>query len=192
MLRDAPTGTARAPSPRSRRSTRCRPPTPRSGPSRPRPQTSRGIGAAGRACSTRRLQRSPQASAREHMLRAVRVLAVGNMYPPHHLGGYELVWRSAVRHLRSLGHDVRVLTTDFRLPDPTEPEDDDVHRELRWWWRDHAFPHLSPRECLQIARHNARVLTRRLENVDLVRWWSMGGISMPLLERVRRRGLPAV
>ena len=24
----------------------------------------------------------------------VRVLAVGNMYPPHHFGGYELVWRS--------------------------------------------------------------------------------------------------
>ena len=116
------------------------------------------------------------------------------MYPPHHLGGYELVWRSAVRHLRSLGHDVRVLTTDFRLPDPAEPEDPDVHRELRWWWRDHTFPHLSPRERLQIERHNARVLERHLsdQQTEVVTWWSMGGMSMSLLERVRRRGLRAV
>jgi glycosyltransferase involved in cell wall biosynthesis len=114
------------------------------------------------------------------------------MYPPHHLGGYELVWRSAVRHLRSLGHEVRVLTTDFRLPHPSEPEDDDVHRELRWWWRDHAFPSMGVREVLQLERHNARVLQRHLDGVDLVSWWSMGGMSMSLLERVRRRGIPAV
>ena len=50
----------------------------------------------------------------------MRVLTVGNMYPPHHLGGYELVWRAAVRHLRSLGHEASVLTTDFRLPTPAE------------------------------------------------------------------------
>jgi glycosyltransferase involved in cell wall biosynthesis len=114
------------------------------------------------------------------------------MYPPHHLGGYELVWRSAVRHLRSLGHDVRVLTTDFRLPDPSEPEDDDVHRELRWWWHDHAFPRYGLRERIRIERHNARVLERHLDRVELVTWWSMGGMSMTLLERVRRRGLKAL
>src|SRR3954447_15350222 len=183
-----------APSGRSRRWTRCRPPTPRSGQRPPRLRTSRGSAAAGRACSTRRLQRSPRASAREHMLRAVRVLAVGNMYPPHHLGGYELVWRSAVRHLRSRGHQVRVLTTDFRLPAPLERDDDHVYRELRWWWRDHAFPRLSLRERYEVERWNARTLARNLYELqpDLVTWWSMGGMSMTLLERVRRQGLPAV
>jgi glycogen synthase len=120
------------------------------------------------------------------------VLAVGNMYPPHHMGGYELVWRSAVRHLRSLGHEVRVLTTDFRLPEPMEPEDEDVHRELRWWWRDHAFPELRIRERVAVERVNARVLARHLRDVDVVTWWSMGGMSMSLIERVRRRGIPAV
>src|SRR5215216_4025961 len=113
------------------------------------------------------------------MLRGVRVLAVGNMYPPHHLGGYELVWRSAVRHLRSLGHDVRVLTSAFRLPDPAGPEDDDVHRELSWWWRDHTFPELPVGERLRVERENARVLERHLRDIDpeLVTWWSMGGMS---------------
>jgi glycogen synthase len=124
----------------------------------------------------------------------VRVLTVGNMYPPHHLGGYELVWRSAVRHLRSRGHQVRVLTTDFRVPEPAEPEDADVYRELRWWWRDHAYPDLPLRERYEVERGNARTLDLHLNDLDpdVVSWWSMGGMSMTLLERVRRRALPAV
>ena len=39
----------------------------------------------------------------------MRVLCVGNMYPPHHLGGYELVWQGAVQALRAAGHGGRVL-----------------------------------------------------------------------------------
>src|SRR4051794_39955479 len=109
------------------------------------------------------------------------------MYPPHHLGGYELVWRSAVRHLRSLDIEARVLTTDFRLDAPAEPEDGDVHRELRWWWRDHDFPRSSFAERLAIERHNASVLDRQLSELrpDVVAWWSMGGMSLSLVDRVR-------
>jgi glycosyltransferase involved in cell wall biosynthesis len=99
-----------------------------------------------------------------------------------------------MRHLRSRGHEVRVVTTDFRLASPAEPEEDAVHRELRWWWRDHAFPELPVRERLALERHNARVLGRHLDEFrpEVVSWWSMGGMSLSLLERVRRRGLPAV
>jgi glycogen(starch) synthase len=118
------------------------------------------------------------------------------MYPPHHLGGYELMWRAAVDELRSDGHEVRVLTTDYRSPNP-EPaiaEDPDVRRDLRWYWRDHAFPRLSPRGRLELERHNARVFGRNLNEVepDVVSWWAMGGMSMSLIERVRRSPTPAV
>jgi glycosyltransferase involved in cell wall biosynthesis len=117
------------------------------------------------------------------------------MYPPHHLGGYELVWRSAVAHLRRLGHDVRILTTDFRNPQaPAEQEEPDVHRELRWYWRDHAFPRLGLRRCVALERHNARVFDRHVATFrpDVVCWWAMGGMSLSLIERARRAGLPAV
>jgi hypothetical protein len=67
----------------------------------------------------------------------VRILCVGNMYPPHHLGGYELVWQGAVAALRAGGHDVRVLTTDHRLPETEAGDEPDLHRELLWYWRDH-------------------------------------------------------
>jgi glycogen synthase len=126
----------------------------------------------------------------------VRVLAVGNMYPPHHLGGYELMWHSAVRHLRAHGHELRILTTDYRsaAPDPTIPEDPEVRRDLRWYWRDHRFPRLSASERLALERHNARVLERELGDFEpeVVSWWAMGGMSLSLIESVRRRGLPAV
>jgi glycogen(starch) synthase len=126
----------------------------------------------------------------------VRVLTVGNMYPPHHLGGYELTWASAVAHLRAAGHEVWVLTTDYRnpAPDPHLPEDPRVARELRWYWRDHEFPRISIPARVSLERHNARVLERQLDDLrpDVVSWWAMGGMSLSLIELVRRAGRPAM
>jgi glycogen synthase len=84
----------------------------------------------------------------------MRILAVGSMYPPHHLGGYELMWRSAMAELRSRGHDVRILATDHREEriDSAFEEEDDVHRSLRWYWREHKFPAMSIRERLALER----------------------------------------
>ena len=122
----------------------------------------------------------------------MRVLSIGNLYPPASVGGYELVWQSWVAHMRERGHEVSVLTSDHRAAD-TEPAAD-VHRDLRLYWSDHEFPELSRREQRELERHNAEVLARRLDEdrPDAVAWWAMGGMSLSLLERVRRRGLPAI
>ena len=124
----------------------------------------------------------------------MRILAIGSMYPPHYLGGQELLWRDAVLHQRAAGHEVRVLTTDYRRHDAGDELDPDVHRELRWYWRDHAWPHLSRRERLELERHNAAVLDRHVAELrpDAVAWWALGGMSLSLLERVRQAGVPAV
>jgi glycosyltransferase involved in cell wall biosynthesis len=115
------------------------------------------------------------------------------MYPPHHYGGYEIVWRAAVEHLRSHGHDVRVITTTTRTG-ATEPDGPDVHRELRWPLRDARLERLGKRARFALSRHNHAVLDRHLDafRPDVVSWWSMGGLSLTMLEAVRRRGLPAV
>jgi glycosyltransferase involved in cell wall biosynthesis len=115
------------------------------------------------------------------------------MYPPHHFGGYELVWHSAMDHLRSRGHEVRVLTTDLRTG-AAEADGPGVHRELRWHWQPGGFARQSLSERVAMARHNHSVLERHLGELrpDVVSWWSMGGLSLTLIETVRRRGLPAV
>jgi glycogen synthase len=116
----------------------------------------------------------------------LRILAVGSLYPPHHLGGYELIWQSAMRFARERGHEVRVLATDHRESGRDEADEEPgIHRELRWYWRDHEFPRLSPRARRRLERHNAEVLDRHVREFrpDAVSWWAMGGMSMSLIER---------
>jgi glycogen synthase len=124
----------------------------------------------------------------------VRVLTVGNMYPPHHLGGYELMWLDSVRYLRNHGHEIRVLATDYcRNGVAMSGPETDVHRELRWYWRDHAWPAIPIRERIRLEQTNAEILERHLAafDPDVIGWWSMGGMSMSLIERARRLGVPA-
>jgi len=123
----------------------------------------------------------------------VRILTVGNLYPPH-LGGYELSWQGAVDALRARGHEVAVLTTDTPLPPGSPPDPPHVSRSLRWYWREHAWPRVGLAERARIERDTARVLARAVTRLapDAVAWWGMGGMSLNLIERVRRAGLPAV
>jgi glycosyltransferase involved in cell wall biosynthesis len=117
------------------------------------------------------------------------------MYPPHSLGGYELLWQSWVRNAVAKGHDVTVLTTDVRF-DGAGGDDgpEDVRRTLRWYWSEHAWPRRSVRERLRIERANAALLDATLAELrpDAVVWWAMAGMSLSAIERVRRAGIPAV
>ena len=124
---------------------------------------------------------------------AVRVLTVGNTYPPHHTGGYELVWQAATEHARRAGHEVRVLTTDHR-EQTDAPDGPDVHRELQWYWRDHEILDPGPVGSRRIEHHNQQVFRRHLDELkpDVVAFWSMGALSLGLLETVRKRAIPAV
>jgi glycosyltransferase involved in cell wall biosynthesis len=125
----------------------------------------------------------------------IRILAVGNMYPPQHAGGYELAWQVTMQRARALGHRVRVLTTGYRRT--TEPEHEpDVHRTLEWYWDPgrYAFPRLSVAERLGLEHRNAAELAGHLAafRPDVVAWWSMGCMSLAMIEQVRRAGIPAV
>lgn len=99
-------------------------------------------------------------------------------------------------HMRARGHDVRILASDYRRPGlaPAAEFDAGVHRELQTYWRDHAFPRFTLRQRLALERHNGAALEKHLAEFApaAVNWWAMGGMSLSLVERVRRRGLPAV
>ena len=99
-----------------------------------------------------------------------------------------------MRYTRSLGHGVRVLTSDYREDPVRDEEDPDVHRTLRWYWdlERYEFPRLSLLERMRLERHNAAELRRHLRayHPHVVAWWSMGCMSLSLIEQVRRK-LPA-
>jgi glycosyltransferase involved in cell wall biosynthesis len=124
----------------------------------------------------------------------MRVLHVGNLYPPHdHGGGAELIWRSAVLALRAAGHECRVLTTTERTPGIGDGAEPDVHRALPWYWRDHAFPERATRAELAIERESTRTVTAHLDafRPDVLAWWSLGGMALSPIQSAHDRGLPS-
>jgi glycogen(starch) synthase len=117
----------------------------------------------------------------------VRILTVGNMYPPHHHGGYERVWQAAVEGLRARGHEVSVLTTTHREPGVSDVDEPGVHRTLDWYWQDHAFRPLGAVATWRMERANAEAFAAAAANEpELVMWWAMGGMSLALLAQARR------
>jgi len=125
----------------------------------------------------------------------LRILGIGNRYPPESLGGYEFIWQRAMETFREHGHAVRVLTSDEGVSDGRVARvEGGVHRELRWYWHDHAFPKLGRIALVRHERDNAAVLAGHLEAFapDVITWWAMGGMSLSLIEQVRRARVPAL
>lgn len=123
----------------------------------------------------------------------LRVLSVGNAYPPHHLGGYEVIADGVTAELRHQGEQIRVLTSDHRDPKVTDPDPPEIYRQLRWYWHNHMWPEMSGSMRLALERHNARVFDRHVKEFkpDVIAWWALGGMSLSLLERARRAGIPS-
>jgi glycogen synthase len=126
----------------------------------------------------------------------MRILTVGLLYPPHHLGGYELICEGVMQAASVRGHEVRVLVSDYRAPGVERSDAPGIHRTLRSYLdptAQQARP-LGPVQRLGLERANAAELERHIREFapDVVSWWGMGGMSLSLIERVRRKGLPAV
>jgi glycogen(starch) synthase len=126
----------------------------------------------------------------------VRVLSVGSVYPPHLLGGYEVMWQGVSHALVHQGHASRVLCSDYHSPEVPDPGPDDsgVHRELEWYWKDHGWPRLPWGARVELERHNAAVFARHVREFrpDVVAFWPMGGMSLSLITAAQRAGLPAI
>lgn len=123
----------------------------------------------------------------------MKILVVTNFYPPHYLGGYELGCRDVVEGLRSLGHEVHVLTSTYGVDRPVEG--DRVYRWLKTDYeqiakgRDPAerLPDLVKKEFT-----NRRAFTRlgTMLKPDLVYLWNMKHISVSIARAAERMGYP--
>jgi glycogen(starch) synthase len=116
------------------------------------------------------------------------------MYPPHHLGGYELACWDVMRRLEARGHRIHVLTTDTRIPGVEEGDEDGIDRTLRFYWDDHELTSPSFPARVAIERHNQHELRRVLESFrpDVVSVWNMGAMSLGLLTTLEEREIPLV
>ena len=127
----------------------------------------------------------------------MRILVISNMYPPHHLGGYELSCRDVMDRLRARGHEITVLTTTMRIDgveDPFGEREQGIRRDLVFYWEDHEL--LSPpvRRRLAIERANQGALRSAIQAArpDVVSVWNMGAMSLGLLTTLVEKDLPIV
>ncbi|MCU1459986.1 MAG: glycosyltransferase [Acidimicrobiales bacterium] len=127
----------------------------------------------------------------------VSVLALTNMYPPHHLGGYELSCRDVMARLAARGHAVTVLTTDMRRPGVADPPGEratGVRRDLTMYWDDHDLVSPPVWRRVAIERANQRALRDAIDAArpDVVSVWNMGAMSFGLLTTIAARRVPVV
>ncbi len=131
----------------------------------------------------------------------MRVLTIGNLYPPHAYGGYELLCADAVAALRGAGHDVHVLTSNARVAGVSVAasgrDDVGVTRTLLPYWDWARNVEAIPRRLRHVAgieRSNLRELRAALARVrpDVVSVWHMAGLSLSLLTELEKRGLPVL
>jgi glycogen synthase len=123
--------------------------------------------------------------------RPLAILVLSSLYPPHYIGGYELGCRDVVDHLRSRGHDVRVLASTYGVDRPQV--DGHVYRWLRIELKPLAQD--SVRHQWALFRKewtNRRALKRVLQQFqpDLVYVWSIHHASLSLVRMAQQLGLP--
>ncbi|MFA5026616.1 MAG: glycosyltransferase family 4 protein, partial [Candidatus Methylomirabilota bacterium] len=118
----------------------------------------------------------------------LRILVLTNLYPPHYIGGYELVCLDVVNHLRRQGHAVTVLTSSFGLTSPAL--DGEIHRTLTF-----QTPLALSRGDLIRREWQARQAFRRAiarSAPDVIYHFCLFGIPKSLLYAAQRIGVPVV
>lgn len=127
----------------------------------------------------------------------MRVLVITNWYPPHHLGGYELLCNETMLGLEARGHETHVLCGDTVLgtgPPPDAEHEQRVRRTLRLYHDGTDLLRPPWRERAAIERHNQWALRRAIDETrpDVLSIWHLAGVSHGLLTTAVRSGIPLV
>ena len=132
----------------------------------------------------------------------MRILVVSNLYPPLHIGGYELCCKEAVDGLRERGHEVFVLTSSYGV-DKNEDKTDANAGIYRWLEIDlgPGGTHFGGRltglleRTIGLAKkeiHNFRAFRRGVKRFrpDVIYLWNLTHISVSIGLQARNMGFP--
>ena len=133
----------------------------------------------------------------------MKILMITDLYPPHHVGGYEIRCKETAEELRRRGHEVEILTSTWEA-DGSEVENQ-VHRLLA------SNPLNNPREVafrdfLQLRRRYYQLkevfnnrrnydVTRKLEaqiKPDVAFIWNMDSVGVVPLLASQHQDIPTV
>jgi glycosyltransferase involved in cell wall biosynthesis len=125
-----------------------------------------------------------------HPAADVKILALTNLYPPHHAGTFDTHCQSVVEALRTRGHTVLVLTSTQGLRG--EQRDGEIHRCLLL---NGAYG--APKVCAILPLraqeiHNTRMLLEAIASFqpEIVHVFSLHGLSKSVIFTLRNARLP--
>lgn len=120
----------------------------------------------------------------------MRILVISNLYPPHYIGGYELGCQEVVEALKSRGHEVKILTSTYRIGAPQI--NGDVYRWLKIdpEWKSKGAAK-SPLKLLKKEMTNQRSFKRLVHSFrpHLIYAWKLTGVSVSIAFLAQRMGL---
>ena len=118
----------------------------------------------------------------------MKILVVSNLYPPHVLGGYEILCGQVVDRLRGRGHEVSVLTSDHG----GSGDDSGVERTLALETPFDRPAERSRGRRRDVTRHNAAVTGEAIGRLDPDRVfvWSQLRLSLGAAAAAEASGRP--
>ena len=129
----------------------------------------------------------------------MRILAIVPLYPPHHIGGYEVVCKGVMDRLAERGHEVMVLTAAHEMAGVPSGDSGGAVRVERkldggWDWEKNGSRETTPLDRARVERHNERALRAVLREFrpDVASIWSLVYLSWSLATLLERRSVPVV
>lgn len=120
----------------------------------------------------------------------MNILILSNLYPPHILGGYEILCAQVVEYLKERGHQVHILTSDHG----GAPSDAEVTRTLKVYQDFDKKATFMRMKRVRTAKHNAKETEKvlRQRKPDVVFLWSLLRLTPSCAHVAQRLGFPTV
>ena len=123
----------------------------------------------------------------------MRILFITNLYPPYHIGGYEIACKDIAEGFRRRGHIVRVLTSIYGVDKPVM--NDDAARLLDITLKLNSRQSLFEKSSsLYFNSTNYSITKSYIEDFapDIVSFWSVNGISASTIFAAEKKGISKV
>ncbi|MFA9373807.1 MAG: glycosyltransferase family 4 protein, partial [Poseidonibacter sp.] len=111
----------------------------------------------------------------------MKILILSNYYPPYYIGGYELACFDTVEYLKNAGHDVYILTGDYKECSQNFQR---VYRKLKYI--DYSNPSFLDKFKIEEFNYNITKDVISKINPDLVYIWSLRLVSLAPLWAVEQ------
>lgn len=125
----------------------------------------------------------------------MKIAIISNLYPPHYLGGYEILCAQVCKELHKRGHKIVVLTSIHGIDQPcVDQQEFAIHRKLQLYVPFPQTAQLMRRKRLRTSRCNYSTTQEFLhaEKPDIIFIWSQLRLTLGSARAAQQLNVPVV